>query len=98
MHTVLPARKHAFLPEGRIFQLLSGPDGCYSPHAGEAGPLVMDLFIDQFMTNKARDAKFESCIKENFAFYPIWVWEEMEIFLVPLLSWEELKIYIVESV
>ncbi|MGH0052252.1 MAG: hypothetical protein ACQ5SW_02540 [Sphaerochaetaceae bacterium] len=90
--------KHAFLPEGRLFQLLPDPVGCCNTQAGEAGLLVMDLFSAQLETDKARNIKVKSYIKEHFAFHPTWVWEEMDTSQVPLLSWEVLKVHIVESV
>lgn len=90
--------KHAFLSQGKLFQLLPDPDGCCSSKAGEAGLLVMDLFSDQLETDSLRDAKVKGYIREHFSFQPSWTWNEMDTSQVPLLSWDALKEHIVESV
>ncbi len=90
--------KHAFLPDGKLFQLLPDYPLCCTTQAGNGGFLVMDLFADRLWTNPRRNELVSSYIKQHYAFQPAGEWMKMDTEKIKLLSWEELKEHIVLSI
>lgn len=90
--------KHAFLPQGRLFELLPDVDRCCNTEAGRDGLLVADLFADRYGTNDVRNAKVRQHITKTYAFHPSWQWTELSTQEVPMMEWEALMDFIALSI
>ena len=83
--------KHAFLPEGYMFQLIPNLYTACNEKAGEDGLLIMDLFKDQISADMRQQDRVKKYIKNQFAFVPTLDYEYRPLSDKLFYTWEELS-------
>ena len=83
--------KHAFMPEGYLFQLIPNWYAACNENAGEDGLLIMDMFKDRIFADEKMQDLVKRYIKSQYSFHPTLEFEHRSLSDQIFRPWEELK-------